>query len=211
MALIVDATYFCFPVTANCSQSPCVIFLIFLSVLMLRRAPVTQRPGDPALTSATSGGYGITSAPFKPPAALASKRILALPARKRKAVSYKGQGAGDDSDSDAEAIPSKKGKFAMGNKEYGEDGVLGDMGRWCNRKFPVFKPKEKITVFTKRYRSPHELRLTMQLQYPCHNQSEDRRSHHAFPLPCLARHSTTSHPRTPTTARPDGGPCDRLV
>ena len=39
----------------------------------------------------------------------------------------------------------------MGNKEYGEDGVLGDMARFCNRKFPVFKPKEKLMVFTKRY------------------------------------------------------------
>ncbi len=117
---------------------------------MLRRAPIKQRPGDPAPTSATSGGYGIISAPFKPPTALASKRTLELPARKRKAVSYKGQGRGDDSDGDAEGNPSKKGKFAMGNKEYGEDGVLGDMARWCNRKFPVFKPKEKVTVFTKR-------------------------------------------------------------
>ena len=128
---------------------------------MLRRAPSYQKPGDPSLTSATSGGYGIIAVPFKPPTALGPKRTLALPARKLKAVSYKGQGGGDDSDSDAEGNPAKKGKFAMGNKEYGEDGVLGDMARWCNRKFPVFKPKERVTVFTKRYTNPDREELTI--------------------------------------------------
>lgn len=117
---------------------------------MLRRVPTGQRAGDPAPTSATSGGYGIISVPFKPPSALAPKRNVDMPSRKRKAVSYRGQGGGDDSGSDAEGNPAKKGKFAMGNKEYGGDGVLGDMARWCNRKFAVFKPKDKIGVFTKR-------------------------------------------------------------
>jgi DNA repair and recombination RAD54-like protein len=117
---------------------------------MLRRLPLSKS-GDQTPTSATSGGYGLVSAPFKAPTPLASKRELAIPARKRKAVSYKGQGGGgkDDEDSDDDGNVAKKGKFAMGNKEYGEDGVLGDMARWCNRKFPVFKPKEKTTVFTK--------------------------------------------------------------
>lgn len=119
---------------------------------MLRRLPPPQRGGDQQPTSATSGGFGLIVKPFKAPSALASTRQLALPARKRKAVSYKGQGGGgddDDDDSDAEGKPSKKGKFEMGNKQYGEDGVLGDMAKWCNRKFPVFQPKEKTTVFTK--------------------------------------------------------------
>ncbi|WVQ82964.1 hypothetical protein IAT38_005100 [Cryptococcus sp. DSM 104549] len=121
---------------------------------MLRRQP-SQRPGDPPLTSATAAGFGLVSKPFKAPTPSAPKRDLALPARKRKAVSYKEQGGGkDDDDSDADGKPSKKGKFAMGNKEYGEDGVLGDMAKWCNRKFPVFKPKEKGGVFTKTFSIP---------------------------------------------------------
>ena len=92
------------------------------------------------------------SKPFKPPTALGPKRQLDLPARKRKAVSYKDAGGdNDDDDGDADGgSSSKKGKFAMGNKEYGEDGVLGDMGRWCNRKFPVFIVKNKTAVFGKR-------------------------------------------------------------
>jgi DNA repair and recombination RAD54-like protein len=115
---------------------------------MLKRNPSSAPAGGPALTSATSGGFGLVSKPFKAPSALTSKRQLDLPPRKRKAISYKGQEEGNESDgSDAEARPSKKGRFAMGNKEYGEDGVLGDMARWCNRKFPVFKPKEKTAVF----------------------------------------------------------------
>ncbi|WWD18483.1 hypothetical protein CI109_102935 [Kwoniella shandongensis] len=121
---------------------------------MLRRIPSTQK-GEQPVTSATSGGFGLVVKPFKAPTPLASKRELALPARKRKAVSYKGQGGGgDDSDSDGDGKPSKKGKFAMGNKEYGEDGVLGDMAKWCNRKFPVFKPKEKTIVFNKNFSIP---------------------------------------------------------
>lgn len=117
---------------------------------MLRRAPVTQRPGDPNVTSATSGGFGIVAKPFKTPA-LANKRDTVLPPRKRKQVSYKGQGGGNDSDSDEESKAQKKGRFEMGNKSYGEDGVLGDMAKWCNRKFDVFKPKEKGTVFKRRF------------------------------------------------------------
>ncbi|ORY28461.1 putative DNA recombination and repair protein Rad54B [Naematelia encephala] len=122
---------------------------------MLRRHPSNTKPGDALLTSATAAGFGLITKPFKAPTALAPKRELALPARKRKAVSYKGQGGdGDDeNDSDAER-PSKKGKFAMGNKEYGEDGVLGDMAKWCNRKFPVFAPKDKTVIFGKSFSIP---------------------------------------------------------
>lgn len=118
---------------------------------MLRRLPQSQKPGDQVPTSATSGGYGIISKPFKAPTPLGPKRDLAIPSRKRKAVSYKEQGGGgdDENDGDADGRSSKKSKFAMGNKEYGEDGVLGDMAKWCNRKFPVFAPKEKTMVFGK--------------------------------------------------------------
>lgn len=118
---------------------------------MLRRT--IQRPSEPPLTSATSGGYGIVSTPFKVPKSSAPKRESALPARKRKAVSYKEEGSFDgsgDYEDNNEGRASKKGKFAMGNKEYGSDGVLGDMAKWCNRKFPVFQPKDKSGVFTKR-------------------------------------------------------------
>ena len=117
---------------------------------MLRRLPISSRPGEQTPTSATSGGYGLISKPFKAPTPLGPKRDSALPSRKRKAVSYKEQGGGDDDGDDADCNPNKKTKYAMGNKEYGEDGVLGDMARWCNRKFPVFAPKEKTSVFGKR-------------------------------------------------------------
>lgn len=118
---------------------------------MLRRLP-PSKAGDSPITSATSGGYGIVSKPFRTPSqALASKRTTALPARKRKAVSYKEMGEGTD---DGEAVidgdsPKKKMRFEMGNKVY-EDGVLGGMAKWCTRKFPVFEPKEKTAVFSKR-------------------------------------------------------------
>jgi DNA repair and recombination RAD54-like protein len=120
---------------------------------MLRRLP-QSKPGDQPVTSATSGGFGIVSKPYKKPSALAPTRTLALPARKRKAVSYKEQGggkedAGDGDASDGEGGVKKKGKFEMGNKVYGDDGVLGDMAKWCNRKFPVFEKKDRTVVFAK--------------------------------------------------------------
>ncbi|WVO12565.1 hypothetical protein L204_100169 [Cryptococcus depauperatus] len=119
---------------------------------MLRK-PV-QRPGEPSCTSATAAGFGLISKPFKLPKS-SSTRSKDLPARKRKKVSYKEQGGGDEQDDDDDdARPSKMGKFAMGNKEYGSDGVLGDMAKWCNRKFPVFKPKGKNDVFTKSFSIP---------------------------------------------------------
>lgn len=120
---------------------------------MLRRLPPTKPGGDPAITSATSGGFGIVvGKPFRTPtSALASKRTTAIPARKRKAVSYKEMGYGtDDGEAVIDGSPKKKMRFEMGNKVY-ENGVLGDMAKWCTRKFPVFEPKEKTTVFAKRY------------------------------------------------------------
>lgn len=113
---------------------------------MLRRVP-SKKNGDPPVTSATSAGFGIVTKPFKVPSALGSTRTLAIPARKRKHVSYKEDGAqGDDGDFEAS---TKKMRFEMGNKVY-ENGVLGDMAKWCTRKFPVFAPKDKTTVFAKR-------------------------------------------------------------
>ena len=123
-------------------------------ITMLRKLP-QSRPGDPPVTSATSGGFGILSKPFKKPTPLGSTRQLALPARKRKAVSYKEDGGGKDDSADGDADGGEgsrkkmKGTFEMGNKVYGDDGVLGDMAKWCNRKFPVFEKKDKITVFAK--------------------------------------------------------------
>jgi DNA repair and recombination RAD54-like protein len=124
---------------------------------MLRRAPVVQtKNGDPVPPTMTGAGYGIPSfKPFKTPA-LATTRQTALPPRKRKRVSYKGAGGDDDDEGDSDASEGKvkKGKtFEMGNKEYGADGVLGDMAKWCNRKFPVFKVKEKAEIFHKRWDS----------------------------------------------------------
>jgi DNA repair and recombination RAD54-like protein len=123
----------------------------FLGTRMLRRLP-QSRPGDQPVTSATSGGFGLVSKPYKAPSALAPTRTLAIPGRKRKAVSYKEQGGGkDDGDGDASdgEGAKKKGKFEMGNKVYGDDGVLGDMAKWCNRKFPVFEKKDRTIVFAK--------------------------------------------------------------
>ncbi|EIW66754.1 hypothetical protein TREMEDRAFT_70028 [Tremella mesenterica DSM 1558] len=121
---------------------------------MLKRLPSNQNTSE-QITSATSGGFGLPSfKPFRPPSALVSKRISAIPSRKRKNVSYKGQDGASDGESDTEGKENKKSKYAMGNKEYGEDGVLGGMGKLCNRKFPVFKTKEKTTVFSRTFSIP---------------------------------------------------------
>lgn len=121
---------------------------------MLRRAPAGYKSSDQNPTSATSGGFGIISKPFKAPTPLAAKRHVDLPGRKRKAVNYKDAGgdkddAGDENARPDEGGPSKKVKYAMGNKEYGDDGVLGGLGAVCMRKFPVFAVKEKTATFGK--------------------------------------------------------------
>lgn len=102
---------------------------------------------------------------FKPPslANLRSTRTAAADdksgaGRKRKRVNYKEDGQADatgDGDangdgSDGEGAKKKGKTYSMGNKEYGIDGVLGDMGKWCNRKFPVFEVKPKEVIFTKK-------------------------------------------------------------
>lgn len=120
---------------------------------MLRRAPSSYKSGDQNPTKATSGGFGIISKPFKAPTPLVAKRHVDLPSRKRKAVNYKDAGGDRDDENDENADPdggpNKKAKYAMGNKEYGDDGVLGGLGAVCMRKFPVFVVKEKTTVFGK--------------------------------------------------------------
>ena len=125
-----------------------------LSRTMLRRAPPSFKGSDQNPTSATSGGFGIISKPFKAPTA--AKRHVDLPSRKRKVVNYKDAGGDRDDAGDKNADPSgdgpgasKKVKYAMGNKEYGDDGVLGSLGAICMRKFPVFSVKEKTIVFGK--------------------------------------------------------------
>ena len=133
---------------------------------MLRRIPSTKsNNGEPVVVTVSGGGFTApTFKPFKPPS-LANARSTrnkendnAVAGRKRKRVNYKEDGqedaAGDgdaNGDSDGEDGGKKKGKtYAMGNKEYGADGVLGDMGKWCNRKFPVFEVKPKEMLFTKK-------------------------------------------------------------
>lgn len=56
---------------------------------------------------------------------------------------------GSDSDGDPRKKKKVNSSYSMGNKEYGPDGVLGDMGRLCNREFPVFAVKAKELVFSK--------------------------------------------------------------
>jgi DNA repair and recombination RAD54-like protein len=133
---------------------------------MLRRIPSSKsNNGDPQVVTVSGGGFSApTFKPFKPPS-LANARSTrnkenenAAAGRKRKRVNYKEDGQGDaagdgdaNGDSDGENGGKKKGKtYSMGNKEYGVDGVLGDMGKWCNRKFPVFDVKPKEVLFTKK-------------------------------------------------------------
>lgn len=183
---------------------------------MLRRLPASQRPGDQTPTTATSGGFGLISRPFKAPTPLGPKRDLALPARKRKAVSYKdagGDGDENDADENTDDHVAKKIKYAMGNKEYGADGVLGGMGKLCNRKFAVFKPKEKSTVFAKRSVDPRSKWISahVQLQHTGDVQPEDVGKDCALAVACFARRTSTSQPRPSAAVRPHGGSCDSFV
>ncbi|KAJ9107838.1 hypothetical protein QFC19_002744 [Naganishia cerealis] len=139
---------------------------------MLRRLPSHKsKSGEPQVITVSGGGFNVpTFKPFRPPS-LANPRATRNAAsddksttgRKRKRVNYKeagqadaaGDGDADGAGSDDEGGPKKKGKtYSMGNKEYGIDGVLGDMGKWCNRKFPVFEVKPKEVIFTKNFAIP---------------------------------------------------------
>ena len=120
---------------------------------MLRRIPATSSAsnGDPNSLSLRTGFGVIPAKPFKVPTAAIVARASVLPPRKRKRVSYKEDGQ-DDKENDGDASDDEKKKtsrFTMGNKEYGPDGVLGDMGRFCNRKFPTFVVKPKEQIFSK--------------------------------------------------------------
>lgn len=212
----------------------CFYFIIFIyptvtlyltHLDMLRKLP-QSRPGEAPVTSATSGGFGILSKPFKKPTPLGSTRQLALPGRKRKAVSYKedGDGGGDDKDGYTDTDGGEgsrkkmKGTFEMGNKIYGDDGVLGDMAKWCNRKFPVFEKKDKITVFAKgsvrqsqsqaNKRSPkdRERGADDQVLNTSNDQPQNISPNNTFPLARLLRGETTSHPYPSSTLRSDGRP-----
>jgi len=81
--------------------------------------------------------------PFKCPGSAAPKRVTALPPRKRRKVSYKDASA-DDCDDDSGFKPDG------GNGEDRE--VLGNLQ--VNKAFPVFKPKDKDTVFRARFAVP---------------------------------------------------------
>lgn len=76
--------------------------------------------------------------PFKCPGSAAPTREAALPPRKRRKVSYK------DTDVDSDGGDS----FSLDS----EREVLGNLQ--VNRAFPVFKPKDKDTVFRARFAVP---------------------------------------------------------
>jgi DNA repair and recombination RAD54-like protein len=135
---------------------------------MLKRIPSHKSTsGDPQVVTLTGGGFSMpTFKAFKPPSLANSRSTRTAAAdvdksgagRKRKRVNYKEDGqadAAEDGDANGDGSDGeggkKKGKtYSMGNKEYGIDGVLGDMGKWCNRKFPVFEVKPKEVIFTKK-------------------------------------------------------------
>ncbi|BEI83046.1 hypothetical protein CcaverHIS002_0309140 [Cutaneotrichosporon cavernicola] len=144
---------------------------------MLKRLPPSK--GDTPITSATSGGFGIIAKPFRPPTSLNARRTVLGTGRKRKAVNYSEMGGGtDDGEAVIDGSPPKKMRFEMGNKVY-ENGVLGDMARWCTRKFPVFEPKERTTVFAKSFAIPvmTNARTSEKIMHPLSHASLGARPH----------------------------------
>jgi DNA repair and recombination RAD54-like protein len=132
---------------------------------MLRRMPSNSgKKGEPSPLTAGGGGFGTpTFKPFRTPSfntPTPTRSSSITGGRKRKRISYKEDGqaddkendkdnhAGSDSDDDVRGRKKKNSSYTMGNKEYGADGVLGDMGRLCNREFPVFAVKNKELVFS---------------------------------------------------------------
>lgn len=96
------------------------------------RTPSTQADAVRRLTT-----------PFKCPGSAAPKRETAIPPRKRRKVSYKDadlDGTGDDADA----------SFAPTDDTERES--LGNLH--LNKSFPVFKPKDKNTVFRSRFAVP---------------------------------------------------------
>lgn len=87
--------------------------------------------------SATTTTLTKLSKPFKCPGSAPQTRQLAIPARKRRKVSYKDQDAnGSDDDSVKPEV-----RTPLGNLEK-------------NKAFPVFKPKDKDTTFRQRFAVP---------------------------------------------------------
>jgi len=82
------------------------------------------------------------STPFKCPGAAAPKRETALPPRKRRKVSYKGADGDTGDSNDGENF----------NADGTEREILGNLQ--VNKAFPVFKPKDKTTVFRARFAVP---------------------------------------------------------
>jgi DNA repair and recombination RAD54-like protein len=119
------------------------------------------KKGDQTPTKASGGGFGTpTFKPFRTPSFnTPTPTRSGGNQRKRKRISYKEDGQADDKENDGDANGSdsddggkkkkKNSSFSMGNKEFGADGVLGDMGRLCNREFPVFEVKAKEMVFSR--------------------------------------------------------------
>lgn len=123
---------------------------------MLRRVPSNSaRAGEPVSLTMTGGGFGMpVSKPFKVPTAQVSRGRSGgdadLPARKRRKISYKEDGQDDDKENDPDAVEAggrKGSSYKMGNKEYDENGVLGGMAKFCQRKFPKFEVQAKEVVF----------------------------------------------------------------
>lgn len=80
------------------------------------------------------------STPFKCPGSAAPKRETALPARKRRKVSYKDT-APEDTVDDTFTTAEDGSREPLGNLQ-------------VNKAFPVFKPKPKDTVFRARFAVP---------------------------------------------------------
>jgi DNA repair and recombination RAD54-like protein len=93
------------------------------------QTPSRKPSGDP-LQSLTK--------PFKCPGSAPTKRQTALPPRKRRKVSYKGADADDDVDATFSADPER---IPLGNLQ-------------VNKAFPVFKARDKDTVFRQRFAVP---------------------------------------------------------
>jgi hypothetical protein len=144
-------------VVATSSSNNNILTHLVSSPEMLRRVPSgsANNSGDPSSLSLRSGFGIIAPRPFKVPTPAAPvSRSSVLPQRKRKRISYKEDGQQDDKEndgdvSDEEGAKKKGSRFTMGNKEYGPDGVLGDMAKYCNRKFPKFEVKPKEAIFAK--------------------------------------------------------------
>lgn len=97
-----------------------------------RATPSTQAESARRLTT-----------PFKCPSASAPKRETAIPPRKRRKVNYK--------DADADGNTGDDDSFAPGDDSEQRE-IFGNLQ--VNKAFPVFKPKDKESVFRARFSVP---------------------------------------------------------